>query len=192
MSTDTNGSPKKYAYKDAVRSFLESVMERYMYEGMTSEEFCAEVKRFYDEHVLSVRDDEDLQMLVEQMIPELIEKLEAQRTTSGSSDAEVMQKIENWILFKDCLDLLEGRPLFSKGREEYVTTGRSWNDAVEYSDRYLLIEREMETLVRAETGEGDYLGFCHLFWEVKKRVLWEKFGIEWHSPSDRNPGVIFD
>ena len=192
MSTDTNGSPKKYVYKDAVRSFLESVMERYMYEGMTSEEFCAEVKQFYDEHVLSVRDDEDLQMLVEQMIPELIEKLEAQRTTSGSSDAEVMQKIENWILFKDCKSTLEGRPLFSEQRERYLKTGRAGGDETEYSDYYLLIEREMETLVRAETGKGGYLGFCHEYWTAKKKVLREKYGIDWRSPAERHPHIIYD
>ena len=192
MSTDTNGSPKKYAYKDAVRSFLESVMERYMYEGMTSEEFCAEVKRFYDEHVLSVRDDEDLQMLVEQMIPELIEKLEAQGTTSGSSDAEVRQKIEAWILFKDCKNTLEGRPLFSEQRERYLKTGRAGGDETEYSDYYLLIEREMETLVRAKTGKGGYLGFCHEYWAVKKEVLREKYGIDWRSPAERYPHIIFD
>ena len=192
MSTDTNGSPKKYAYKDAVRSFLESVMERYMYEGMTSEEFCAEVKRFYDEHVLSVRDDEDLQMLVEQMIPELIEKLEAQEKSSGSSDAEVMQKIENWILFKDCKSTLEGRPLFSEQRERYLKTERAGGDETEYSDYYLLIEREMETLVRAETGKGGYLGFCHEYWAAKKKVLREKYGIDWRSPAERYPHIIFD
>ena len=183
---------KKHPASYQIREFLLPVMENYKYGLLTEEAFCTTVKQYYDTNELSVHNDDDLQTLTEKMLPDLVEKLEAQSVSSGSAEADQKRKIEAWILFKDCLDLLEGRPLFSKGREEYVTTGRSWNDAVEYSDRYLLIEREMETLVRAETGEGDYLGFCHLYWEVKKRVLWEKFGIEWHSPSDRNPGVIFD
>ena len=192
MSTDTNGSPKKYAGNDTIRSFLESVMEKYMYEGMTAEEFCAAVKQFYDEHTLSVWENDDLKMLVEKMIPELIEKLGAQGTSSGSSDAEIRDKIEAWILFKDCKDTLEGRPLFSKERERYLKTGKALSDEAEYSDYYLLIEREMETLVRAETGEGGYLGFCHIYWSAKKEVLREKFGIEWRSPAERHPHIIYD
>ena len=192
MSANTNEPRKKYAGNDTIRSFLESVMEKYMYEGMTAEEFCAAVKQFYDEHTLSVWENDDLKMLAEKMIPELIEKLEAQEKSSGSSDAEVMQKIENWILFKDCKSTLEGRPLFSEQRERYLKTGRAGGDETEYSDYYLLIEREMETLVRAETGKGGYLGFCHEYWTAKKKVLREKYGIDWRSPAERHPHIIYD
>ena len=152
---DTKGSSKKHPASYQIREFLLPVMENYKYGLLTEEAFCTTVKQYYDTNELSVHNDDDLQTLTEKMLPDLVEKLEAQSVSSGSAEADQKRKIEAWILFKDCLDLLEGRPLFSKGREEYVTTGRSWNDAVEYSDRYLLIEREMETLVRAETGEGD-------------------------------------
>lgn len=192
MSANTNEPRKKYAGNDTIRSFLESVMEKYMYEGMTAEEFCAAVKQFYDEHTLSVWENDDLKMLAEKMIPELVAKLEAQEESSGSSDAEIRQKIETWILFKDCKSTLEGRPLFSEQRERYLKTERAGGDETEYSDYYLLIEREMETLVRAETGKGGYLGFCHEYWTAKKKVLREKYGIDWRSPADRYPGVRFD
>lgn len=36
------------------------------------------------------------------------------------------------------------------------------------------------------------MGFCHLFWRTKKRILREKYGIDWLSPSDMNPMVKFD
>ena len=192
MGTNTIGSPKKYAGNDTIRSFLESVIEKYMYEGMTTEEFCAAVKQFYDEHELSVWDNEDLETLVEKTLPDLIAKMEAPGTPSDSPETEQQKKIEAWILFKDCKCLLEGHPLFSEERERYLKTGRPLRDEVEYSDYYLLIEREVETLVRNETGEGGYLGFCHTYWEVKKEVLREKFGIVWRSPFDRHPGMIFD
>lgn len=188
-----NGSAKIYAGNYTIEEFLLSVMNSYKYGMMTEEEFCTAVKEYYDTHILDVSNNDSLKKVTEKMLPELIAKMEALGTASGSARTDQKRRIEAWILFKDCLDVLEQRfPLFSEEREEYLTTGLAGKDEVEYSDRYLLIEREMETLVRAETGEGDYLGFCHLYWEVKKRVLWEKFGIEWHSPSDRNPGVIFD
>ena len=192
MSTDTNGSPKKYAYKDAVRSFLESVMDKYMYGQMTTEEFCAAVKQYYDKYELSVWDNEDLETLVKKTLPDLITKMETLGSPSDSPETEQQKKIEAWILFKDCKCLLEERRLFSEERERYLKTGEVCRDEVEYSDDYLLIEREMETLVKAETGEGDYLGFCYTYWEVKKEVLRRKFGIVWHSPADRYPGMRFD
>ncbi len=189
---EKNGSAKIYAGNYTIEEFLLSVMNSYKYGMMTEEEFCTTVKEYYDTHILDVSNNDSLKKVTEKMLPELIAKMEALGTASGSAQTDQKRRIEVWILFKDCLNLLEERPPFSEEREEYLTTGLARADEVEYSDRYLLIEREMETLVRAETGEGDYLGFCHLYWEVKKRVLWEKFGIEWHSPSDRNPGVIFD
>ena len=192
MSTNTNDSPKKYAGNDTIRSFLESVMEKYMYEGMTAEGFCAAVKQFYDEHELSVWDNEDLETLVKKTLPDLIAKMETLGMPSDSPETEQQKKIEAWILFKDCKCLLEERRLFSEERERYLKTGEVCRDEVEYSDDYLLIEREMETLVKAETGEGDYLGFCYTYWEVKKEVLRRKFGIVWHSPADRYPGMRFD
>ena len=55
-----------------------------------------------------------------------------------------------------------------------------------------MIEPEMERLVREETGEGGWTGFCHTYWSVKKRVLKEHFGIEWKSIDDRFPGLLID
>ena len=36
------------------------------------------------------------------------------------------------------------------------------------------------------------LGFCHVVWETKKRILREKYGVDWHTPVEMNPGVLFD
>jgi hypothetical protein len=36
------------------------------------------------------------------------------------------------------------------------------------------------------------LGFCHTYWSELKRILKEKYGIDWKSPEEMNPGVIFD
>jgi hypothetical protein len=36
------------------------------------------------------------------------------------------------------------------------------------------------------------MGFCHLFWNTKQRILKEKYGIEWFTPVQMNPGTIID
>ena len=33
------------------------------------------------------------------------------------------------------------------------------------------LEKEVDQKVKDEIGEGDYLGYCHIFWEAKKRIL---------------------
>lgn len=36
------------------------------------------------------------------------------------------------------------------------------------------------------------LGYCHIFWATKKRLFKEMYNIDWLSPADRNPHIIFD
>lgn len=36
------------------------------------------------------------------------------------------------------------------------------------------------------------MGWCHGFWKLKKQILKEKYGIEWRTPKEMNPGVAFD
>jgi hypothetical protein len=36
------------------------------------------------------------------------------------------------------------------------------------------------------------MGYCHEFWAAKKRILRRKYGIEWRSPAEMNPGTMFD
>jgi hypothetical protein len=36
------------------------------------------------------------------------------------------------------------------------------------------------------------MGFCYTFWAVRKRILREKYNIDWLSPAEKNPGIIFD
>ena len=41
-------------------------------------------------------------------------------------------------------------------------------------------------------SEKDQMGFCYTYWVVRKRILREKYNIEWQSPAERNPGIIYD
>lgn len=50
-------------------------------------------------------------------------------------------------------------------------------------------EQETEEAVRS-CKRG--MGFCHLVWNTKQQILKEKYGIEWFTPVEMNPAIIFD
>jgi hypothetical protein len=35
-------------------------------------------------------------------------------------------------------------------------------------------------------------GSVHIYWDTKQRLLKQKYGIDWSSPGELNPHVIFD
>ena len=35
-------------------------------------------------------------------------------------------------------------------------------------------------------------GFCRIFWLQKQRILKSKYGMEWQSPAELNPGIEYD
>lgn len=49
---------------------------------------------------------------------------------------------------------------------------------------------EADALLAEEDPED--LGFCHLFWRTKKRILRERYGVPWRTPAELNPDVCFD
>lgn len=36
------------------------------------------------------------------------------------------------------------------------------------------------------------LGFCHYYWGEKKDRLWKKYGMDWKTPAEMNPDILFD
>lgn len=58
-----------------------------------------------------------------------------------------------------------------------------------WEDMYERVEKEVDREIGKRMPRG--MGFCHLYWSVKTSVLAD-WGIEWHSPSYMNPGVLFD
>lgn len=36
------------------------------------------------------------------------------------------------------------------------------------------------------------MGVCHIIWGRTKQILKNKYGVDWSSPQDRNPGVFYD
>ena len=66
-------------------------------------------------------------------------------------------------------------------------------DPVEDTEEYKKIEPELQReLDEIFKNKPRMLGFCHVYWGTKKRILKEKYGIDWKSPQELNPGVIYD
>ena len=51
------------------------------------------------------------------------------------------------------------------------------------------MEAELE---RRFANAPRHMGFCFHYWSAEKELLKEKYDIEWRSPSQMNPGVMFD
>ncbi len=67
------------------------------------------------------------------------------------------------------------------------------HDPIEDSEAYLAIKDELEQEIALRIGsEHRGMGFCHLYWSVKKEILLTKYHIKWKSPAQMNPGVLFD
>lgn len=71
--------------------------------------------------------------------------------------------------------------------------GHLKKDPVEYTWQWEKIFYAVEAkLEQRFTNAPRHMGFCFHFWNAKQELLKEEYGIEWHSPAQMNPHVIFD
>jgi len=71
--------------------------------------------------------------------------------------------------------------------------GHLKKDPVEYTREWEEIYYDVEDYLEERFSSAPrHMGFCFLFWNAKKEYLRERYGIEWHTPSQMNPNVIFD
>lgn len=78
------------------------------------------------------------------------------------------------------------------GQFEYYSSMR--RDALEFNPAYTNLLAEVERSVEQKMGGPSAprpLGSCHTFWRHKKEMLKER-GINWRSPPELNPLVVFD
>ena len=54
------------------------------------------------------------------------------------------------------------------------------------------LEERVNELAKELIGGADYFGSCYLFWAAKKKILRDRYGIEWMSPADEYPDMRFD
>ena len=65
-------------------------------------------------------------------------------------------------------------------------------DRIEDSVKYSRIKDELHQLIVKKVGEFNGIGYCHYYWQAKKSILKEKYGVDWKSPAELNPGIRFD
>ena len=61
-------------------------------------------------------------------------------------------------------------------------------DDPKYKDILLSVDKEIDK----QLGDFRPMGYCHVYWSMKKQILKEKHGIEWLSPTDLNPTKEYD
>lgn len=83
-------------------------------------------------------------------------------------------------------------------KAESVETGTKTGikrDPVESDPRYKSIfkniDAEVEQTLQDHPQRGS-MGFVHLVWDTKKRILKQKYNIDWLSPAEMNPHILFD
>lgn len=98
----------------------------------------------------------------------------------------------------DRLKMLHEQMEIEKERQLHHNTyknGELYYDKVELTDEYKSVIDEVEKkLDRKLQTHPRYkrTGYCHIYWYEKKKILMDKYGISWRSPSELNPAVLFD
>ncbi len=73
------------------------------------------------------------------------------------------------------------------------TIGHLKVDPVEYTTQWEDIYYDVEEYLDNRFANAPrHMGFCFMYWSAKQEYLKEKYNIDWHSPAQMNPRVIFD
>ena len=63
-------------------------------------------------------------------------------------------------------------------------------DPVEETEAYKEAMKEIQPILD-EMFPRQFIGMCHLYWPQKQQFLKER-GVDWKTPIEMNPGVLFD
>lgn len=115
----------------------------------------------------------------------VLHRIEAQHDHELAETEDVMQKISLYRHNIDCAD--------NGDFDNIRPIGHLKHDPVEWTAEYesnideanRKIETQLDDIPRG-------MGFCFAYWHAKQQVLKDDYGIEWKTPSQMNPGVIFD
>lgn len=97
-------------------------------------------------------------------------------------DKELQKAIAGLFSSEELLNIIL-RPQIGHLRKDPVEYTWEWEDI--YYDVESKLEERFASAPR-------FMGFCFTYWNAKRELLEEEYGIKWHSPSQMNPGVMFD
>jgi hypothetical protein len=85
------------------------------------------------------------------------------------------------------------RTKYSRGSPQQGSkiTHDSIEDDPNYKSVFASIDAEVDEKLKDHPMRGS-MGYCHVFWDTKKKILREKYGIHWRSPAEMNPHILFD
>lgn len=90
------------------------------------------------------------------------------------------------------LELLRRRELARRTNKRKHPKARLLYDPINDDPVYAWAINEAARRAKDEVSPPYVLGTCHLIWRRQKHILKEEFGIDWYSPREMNPRVIFD
>lgn len=68
---------------------------------------------------------------------------------------------------------------------------RILRDPIEADPRFGKLVREAATRAQ-ESIKGEGMGTCHRIWAEQARILKDEHGIDWYSPAQMNPWILYD
>lgn len=103
--------------------------------------------------------------------------------------AETGDELQFWKILRDAYYIIWRGKTYAETRhpsEKY--------DPIEDTDQYIMIENELNRLIFVELSErsecGRISGVSYLY--AKKRILKDRYNIDWMSPLELNPGMRID
>lgn len=80
-------------------------------------------------------------------------------------------------------------------RQHQELLDRFQRDPTEEDPRYKEVFEQVEDIVDKKLKQHpnrNGFGFIHVYWETKQQVLKEEFDIDWSTPNELNPDILFD
>ncbi len=112
-----------------------------------------------------------------------------QEPIEKKSDKHIIycHQFENFLLKNRIYELFFSNQI--KSENNYIS------DPIEKNPEFLKIiktaEEKAEYLLESEKIKKE-IGYCHYFWNEKRRILKNEFGVSWLTPPELNPDVCFD
>lgn len=184
-----------------IHKLAQEVLEMIRHEDVTWEAMAETLPRIIDAVAETVYHHAEYELL-------LIYMLMAFKT--GNLNDEFKGRVRKWMKLhllleeSDWLDFRLTKDLERAMADMFTQTelfkimldpkiGHLRTDPVEYSWEWEKIYYDVEAeLDRRLANVPRQMGFCFQYWAMKRELLMEKYGIDWRSPSQMNPRVMFD